>query len=272
MWTATVLATLILCPSAFSAVAKSENVRDWRLPRGTAVKDDGPRTYRFTMEYVNADAKGETLLRQHLTGEYTRGLPDGKVEWNNVTQADAVGPAAPFSAAQKRDFMAAFRYPNRLADTMKPEFFAKFPPMAMAERNLVWDTGMIEYFGQEFFDHLELNTPFHITAQAVDMPFGTFQNRHLVLEWIGRSQRNGKDCAIINFHAFLNPLRIALEGFNMQARSEYWGQIWVAIGSKQIEYGTLHETVVGQMQMGGQSQPQLANVFRSGTLEPMGAR
>jgi hypothetical protein len=270
LW-ATLIASLTLCPLAVGARPGSAATLDWSLPRGTIVKQNRARTYRFTIDYVNADGKGETLLRQHLSGDYTRGLPDGKVEWNNVTQADAVGAAASFGAPQRREFMSAFRYPNRLADTMRPEFFASFPPMAMAERNLVWDTAMIEFFGQEFFDHLELNVPFHVTdAHDVNIPgIGTFQNRDIVLEWIGRSRRDGEDCAVINYHAFLNPLQLALEGMKMQGRSEYWGQIWVAVASKQIEYGTLYETVVGQLQLAGQAQPQVVNVFRSGVFEPV---
>jgi hypothetical protein len=273
LW-ATLIANLTLCSLAAGAQPASAAAPGWSLPRGTTVRQTGARTYRFTIDYVNADGKGETLLRQHLSGDYTRGLPDGKVEWTNVTQADAIGTAASFGAPQRREFMSAFRYTNRLADTMRPEFFASFPPMAMAERNLVWDTAMIEFFGQEFFDHLELNVPFHVTeAHDVNIPsIGTFQNRDIVLEWIGRSRRDGQDCAIINYHAFLNPLQLALEGMKMQGRSEYWGQIWVAVASKQIEYATLYETVVGELQLAGQSQPQVVNVFRSGVLEPVVVR
>ena len=269
-WTM-LIAKLALAPLAVGALAGAAATPEWSLPHGTAVKQSGTRTYRFTIDYVNADGKGEIMQRQHLRGDYTRGLPDGKVEWNNVSQADAVGATEPFGTPQRREFMSPFRYVNRLGDTMKPDFFAGFPPMAMNERNLVWDTGMIEFYGQGFFDHLELNVPFHLSeARDINIPgVGTFQNRDIVLEWIGRSRRNGKDCAVINYHAFLNPLKLAMEGMKMEARSEYWGQIWVAVASKQIEYGTLYETVVGQLQLAGQPQPQVVNVFRSGVLEPV---
>ena len=47
-----------------------------------------------------------------------------------------------------------------LDETMKPDFFKGFPPTAVFERNLVWDTGMLEMFGQEQFEHLKLNAPY----------------------------------------------------------------------------------------------------------------
>src|SRR5580704_4823406 len=101
--------------------------QSWSLPQGTTVKDNGPRTYRFTVEYNTANSKGATMRRQRLTGEYTRGLGGGEVMWKNVAEADADGPTAQFAAPQKRDFMEGFRYQDDLSLTVKPDFFKGFP-------------------------------------------------------------------------------------------------------------------------------------------------
>jgi len=238
------------------------------------VKDAGPRTYRFTVDYNMANTRGEITHRTRLTGDYTRGLPGGEVVWKNVAQADVDGPTAPFAAAQKREFMEGFRYRNDLGGTMKPEFFKAFPPTAVFERNLVWDTGMIEMFGQNFFDHLKLNEPYHSASNDdVIMPdVGTFHNRDVVLTWIGRSMRNGQDCALIRYQAFFNPLEIANGGMTLKGRSDYWGEIWVSLATKQIEYGTLNENVTGEMKLPGQDTTQMINVFRIGTFEPVSAK
>jgi hypothetical protein len=259
---------------AQTLLAQSLSAQTWNLPQGTAVKDDGSRTYRFTVDYNTANTKGEIVRRQRLTGEYTRGLGDGEVMWKNVAQAEADGATAPFGAAQKRDFMEGFRYRNDLRNTMNPEFFKGFPPTAVYERNLVWDTGMIEVFGQKFFEHLKLNEPYHsITNQDANMPgVGTFHNRDVVLEWIGRSQRNGQDCALITYKAFFNPLEIVNGGMTLKGRSDYWGEIWVSLGTKQIEYGTLYENVAGEMKLPGQDKTQIVNIFRIGRLEPASAK
>jgi hypothetical protein len=253
--------------------AQSSAAPSWSLPQGVATKDAGPRTYRFTVDYQNANAQGAIVHRQRLTGDYTRGLAGGEVQWKNVAQAEADGASGPFGAAQKRDFMEAFRYKNDLGGTMQPEFFKGFPPTAVFERNLVWDTGMIEMFGQGYFEKLKLNEPYHAMAnQDVKMPdMGTFHNRDVVLEWVGRSHRNGQECALIDYRAFLNPLEIATGGVTIRARSDYWGQIWVSLKTKQIEYGTLYEEVLGEMKLPGQDASQALNVFRSGVLEPIAA-
>jgi hypothetical protein len=241
------------------------------LPPGKTVTDNGPRTYRFTVEYTNANTKGDIFRRQRLTADYTRGLPAGDVAWKNVVQEDADGATAPFGVAQKRDFMEGFRYHNDLAATLKPEFFKAFPPAAVFERNLVWDTGMIEDFGQGHFDRLKLNVPLHAgSSDDVNMPgVGVFHNRDIVLEWIGSSQRNGQACALIRFQALLNPVEIMNAGITLKGLSNYWGQIWVSTATRQIEYATINETVVGDLKLAGQDTTMTINVIRSGVLEPV---
>jgi len=245
----------------------------WSLPHGLAVKDAGPRTYKFTVVYNSANNRGEISGRQRFTGEYTRGLPDGEVVWRNVTSATATGETGPFGASQKRDFMEGFRYRNDFETTFSPDFFKGFPATAVMERNLVWDTGMIETFGQRSFDDLRLNEPYHAISGDAPMPgVGVFHNRDVVLEWVGRSLRNGVECAVIEYQAFFNPLEIAMGGMTLNGRSDYWGQIWVSLETKQIEYATLYESVVGDMKLPGQDKPQALNVFRTGILEPVGAK
>jgi hypothetical protein len=251
--------------------AQSPSTQTWDLPHATAVKDAGPRSYHFSVIYYTANRTGEVIHRQQVTGDYTRGLPNGEVQWKNVVDAQVDGATAPFPATPKSDFMEGFRYRNDIGATMSPDFFKSFPPSAIMERNLVWDTGMFEMFGQEFFDQLKLNEPLHIDKdQDVKLPdVGTFRNRDVVLEWVGRSQRNGQDCALIDYHAFFNPVTIAMGGMTMNARSDYWGEIWVSLATKQIEFATLNEEVNGEIKLPGQDAPQLLDVFRIGTFEPV---
>jgi hypothetical protein len=256
------------------ALAQTSEAAPWSLPRDIAVRDSGTRVYRFTVDYQTADPQGAIVHRQRISGEYTRGLAGGEVEWKNVFQSEAEGPSGPFGGAQKRTFMEGLRYRNDLGVTMQPEFFKTFPAAAVVERNLVWDSGMIELFGQGFFEKLKLNEPYHAMAdQNVKMPdVGTFHNRDVILEWVGRSYRNGQDCAVIDYRAFLNPLQVAAGGMTLRARSDYWGQIWVSLKTKQIEYGTLYENVLGDMKLPGQDAPQPLSVFRSGVFEPLVGR
>jgi hypothetical protein len=262
---------IVCAASCLLAQPLRAQIETTELTRIPALKDSAPRTYHFSVDYNNANSIGQIVQRQRVTGDYTRGLPNNEVRWNNVTSATVNGATDPFPAAQKRDFMEGFTYRNAQADTMSPDFFKSFPPTAVMERNLVWDTGMFELFGQNYLDKLHLNVPYHVGAdQDVQMPsVGTFHNRDVVLEWMGRGQRNGQDCALIEYRAFFNPVTIAMGGMNMKARSDYWGQIWVSLATRQVEYATLYEFVSGEMTLPGQTTPQVVSVFRIGTFEPV---
>jgi hypothetical protein len=243
----------------------------WQLPKALAVHDAGPRAYRFTVDYETSNPQGLLVLRQRISGEYTRGLPGGEAAWSRVSQTEAVGATASFGPARISELMQGLRYRNDLSVTMQPDFFKDFPAAAVLERNLIWDTGMIELFGQQYFDRLKLNEPYRaMNAQSVTMPgLGTFHNRQVLLEWVGHSFRHGQECALIDYRAFGNPLDIATGGMSLRARSDYWGQIWVSLKTKQIEYATLYENVAGELRLPGQEHAQPLIVFRSGVFEPL---
>src|SRR5438874_5441746 len=97
----------------------------WTLPRGTAVKEDSPRAYRFTVEYSTSDTRGQVIRRQLISGNYTRGLPGGDHVWSGVSQIDSDGPGAPSGPVQRREFMEGFRYPTDPANgpgSLAPDF------------------------------------------------------------------------------------------------------------------------------------------------------
>ena len=268
VWIGVVGLALAVCSGAWAQPAAGAS---WTLPHDLAVSEVGVRTFRFTVDYQTNNQQGAVVRRQRLSGEYVRGLVGGEVQWKNVRQFDANGANGPFEAAKGRDFMEGFRYKNDLGATMQPEFFKSFPATAVFERNLVWDTGMIELFGQQYFDKLKLNQPHQaMSEQSVQLPgLGSFHNRNVLLEWVGMSLRNGQNCALIDYRAFGNPLDISAGGMTLRARSDYWGQIWVSLKSKQIEYATLYENVSGEFKLPGQDSPQPLSVFRIGTFEPV---
>jgi hypothetical protein len=245
--------------------------KSWKLPQGAKVKDIGPRTYRFTVDYSTADFNGRIIHVQRIKGDYTRGFPNNKAVWENVTSAESAGDAGALQMPQKREFMNGFYYQLNAFNPLAPDFFKGFPETAVNERNLVWDTAMLEEFGQGQFEHLVLNKPYLYSAnQDVFMPgIGIFRNKNVQLTWVGKSHRNNQECALIEYNAYFNPLDIAVGGIALKGRSHYWGQIWVSLDTKQIEYATLFEDVLGEMKLSRDEPPQAINVFRSGIFEPV---
>jgi hypothetical protein len=241
------------------------------LPKDLKLKERSPQQYRFTCDYFQVTPTGDLIRKQRVAAEYARALPGGKVRWSNVTVAEATGYGDAFPAGEKQPYMEGLSY--QLSETrnmLKPEFFAGFPssPTALLAKNLVWDTHMIEQFGQNHLADLKLNQTHRLQSKPEDVPLagaGTFQNRQIELTWIGLSRRNGELCALIQYRAFLNKLDISMGPTQFKGKSSYWGEIWVSLEDKQIEHSTLYEDVL--LEMPDPRGPKLITIFRQGTLE-----
>lgn len=268
-----ILGMLVLV--AASAQIQSREKWNWTLPASPVAKGAGPQTYRFTCDYYYLDTKGNPSRRERVSALYLRDLPEDRVRWTSVEIAESSGSSGNFGPARKCDFMEGFSYARAsLKDMLDAGFFHGFPPTAMFERNLVLDTHMIENFGQDYFSDLKLNIPFHpphsgALSLAGVANSGAFQLKDLQLIWTGISQRNGQECAVIDYRAFLNTLDMKIPGISIVAGSNFWGQIWVSLGTKRIAYGTLNEGVVGEMSVQDQEKPRVVNIFRMGVFEPV---
>lgn len=244
----------------------------WTLPAKPPLKQPAPRTWRVTSEYQVMDLHGAVLSRQRVSALYTR--EGDRARWNQAELAFASGGSSAYSQGQPRAFMEGFTYPQAEAPNMtKAAFLKGFPPEASLERNLIWDTHMFEFFGQNWLGQLQLNEVFAVPpgeASTVDLAgTGTFRNRRIELIWTGQSLRRGRLCAVVDYRAFHNTLDLAVPA-KLKGRSHYWGQIWVSQDTGQLEYATLFEDVLGEISLPGQAIPTMMNVFRTATLEPLG--
>ncbi len=75
--TLSILVRIALLFIALSAVVPVQAQADgkWALPQGLTVKDTGPRTYKFVVDYNSGNSKGEIFQRQRLTGNTLVGCP-----------------------------------------------------------------------------------------------------------------------------------------------------------------------------------------------------
>jgi hypothetical protein len=257
-----------------SSTSRSVEAQMSHLPTDLVLKEDEPQKYKITVDYLQLDTLGNPLGKERVYGDYLRALPDGKVRWNNVRIAKAKKFDQPFPEGENQTYMEGFTYKTaKPAEMLKKEFFPGFPDSEIKTKNLVWDMHMIEQFAWDYFNKLELNQPFAIQSQPEDVPLagaGTFQNRQIVLTWVGLSKRNNETCALIQYQAFMNKFTTSMGKLSFQGRSHYWGDIWVSLKDKQIEHATLFEDVLVEFSLPGQGGKQLINVLRTGTFEKTG--
>lgn len=241
----------------------SEILASETLPQNLVLNDEIQK-YVVTTDHFNTDIFGNFFNKMRVKGEYTRGLRNGKVKWNNVTIATAMQREVEFPAGNPVDYMEDFSY-DISEDMLKPEAFATFGENSAFTKNLIWDMMGIEGFAWSSFEKLKLNVPFADERFNGKMDLagqGSFENKDVQIMWTGISERNGETCAVIEYRTFNNPLEYSGEGMSMKGRSHYWGTIWVSLEDKQIEHAVLYEDVVMEMNLPRQTNKQIMNTTR----------
>ena len=263
------LAMLVLLSTTLSfgqkqtKVDPTEVLKSEVLPQSLQLNDELQK-FVVTTDHFNFDMFGNFFNKQRIQGEYTRGLGNGQVKWNNVTMAFSMQKDGDFPVGNKIDYMEDFSY-SPSEDMLHSDKFKNFGENSAFTKNLVWDMLGIEGFAWSAWDKLKLNVPYSATNFNGKMDLagqGSFENKDMQLTWTGITVMNGELCALIDYRTFDNPVDYAAEGMSMKGRSHYWGTIWVSLEDKQIEHAVLYEDVMMEMLLPGQTTKQILDARR----------
>ncbi|KPK84179.1 MAG: hypothetical protein AMS27_10650 [Bacteroides sp. SM23_62_1] len=240
------------------------------LPSDLELKETVPQKYLMTAVYYNKDIYGNFSDKTRVRGEYTRGLDNGNVRWNNVRIAYSNQLDGVFPEGQLQEYMEDFLY-KPSEEIVSESTFADWPannPNDFNSKNLVWDMMALEAFAWEFFDSVKLNhyyAPSVLKAKVDLAGTGYFENKNIQLNWSGITKMNGELCAVIQFLAMDNPLEINTEINGMEiaikGRSHYWGNVLVSLEDRQIEDAIMYEDVVMKLKIPG-IQDNIVNTTR----------
>jgi hypothetical protein len=240
-----------------------------KLPTDLKRNKEIKQKYLITTDYNDYDMFGNFLNKIRVTAEYTTGLKQGFVQWNNVKVFNWDHTKQNLGPAEKQDFMEGFKYiPSE--KMLDPKSFKNFPPNSVRLKNLVWDMIGFESFAWEYFDSLQLNKTFVAKSSNRELNLagsGTFENKNIQLSWIGITKMNQEICAIIEFTALNNPLNMNNDFVKIKGRSHYWGKIYVSLKDKQIEFASLYEDVVMDVKFANQEKSQKVDTIRKITVD-----
>ncbi len=219
-----------------------------------------PQTYRLDYHLFNRDVTGATQSRTHITGVYTRRLEDGRMRWNDVEIAGAVGPDAALPPGVPLAAMEGFEY-GLNEEIVRESLYERFTDEDIKHlaKSMVWDGAMVEMLDLLLvtFGALRPNE-FARVAELEDFDvqmgdWGSLKMRDLRVKWSGVSVMNGEPCAIVLYQSFSNPV----DAGPVKGRSCYWGQFWVSCEDGEIECLTLNEDVILEMPTGADSSTLL---------------
>jgi len=225
------------------------------LPRDLVPDSTVVRCYEMVTEYQDYDLKGNFQRKTRITADYTSGLENGTtVCWNNVFLAQTYEEYADFSMGTKQELMEGFSYAPA-GNIESATFFDAIPGAGIMHKNLVWDMVAIEGFAYWYWDDLRMNVEYK--AGSLNAPVdlageGTFTNKDIRIQWIGITVINGEICAIIKYYTMNNLLNVKTGDISVTGRSHYWGEVYVSLQDKEIEFATLFEDVITEVIMPGQ--------------------
>ena len=267
----TVVGAVVAFAGMSPAVERAEWIEDYLGAFPAAVSDGSgePQSYRLEYHLFNRDVTGATRNRIHVTGVYTRSLEDGRMRWNDVEIAGAVGPDAALPPGAPLAAMEGFEY-GLSEEIVQESLYERFTDEDTRQlaKSMVWDGAMVEMFDLllETFGLLRPNE-FARVAELEDFDvqmgsWGSLKMRDLRVKWSGVSVMNGEPCAVVLYQSFSNPV----DAGPVRGRSCYWGQFWLSCEDGEIECLTLNEDVILEMPTGADSSA-LLNVQREVRFE-----
>lgn len=206
--------------------------------------------YDVTLKWQNLDAiSGSKINCNVVKASYTVGLDNDYVGWENVSLAQIDD----FKQAQYDgiDLPSFNEFSYKAVDTafLNEEFYKKIP----AEQRdlakwLVSDAMQMQGLAWYVFDSLAFNKEFYpVLLENNEVTFENwviFSNRYQKLMWSGITRHNDEICAIVKFESSYNPLHIDNEQMQVKGRSLYYGEMWISLTDKQVEYAVMFEDVV----------------------------
>lgn len=263
------LASLMTCPGLLFS-QKTIEVKNFseKLPN-IQLEEKVPQKYTIVIDNHNYDIYGNFHGKSRVTGEYTRGLKNNSVKWNNVRIAHSQNINELLSKGEKQKDMENFSYVVSEAIT-NGTFLKINPETDIQVKTLMWDMFTFEVFAWNFWDSITLNVEYsssEINSEVQIEGLGTIENKDMRITWTGITKKNGKLCAIIKYIALNNPLEFDMNTTEIKGSTHYWGNIYVSLTDKQIEYGELHEILLMDIITNGQMPGKKAYSIRNISLE-----
>lgn len=243
------------------------------LPKDLEVDKSTSQTYRMTTDYFDYDLQANFIKKARVIGNFTCFLQGDSIKCNDVFISESNQLNEPFPGGVKQLAFENFMYLQSPA-VLEKKFFSEIPNIDFRLKNHIWDFLSFDVFVYPHWNSLKLNTVFkanNFDGEVNMANDGIFENKEIQLKWIGITQFNNEQCAIIKYPQMNGKLNLDLENINMIGRSHYWGEIYVSFKSKQIEYANLTEDVITDVLFKGQDNRFKGYTVRKIKLEKHGS-
>lgn len=262
------MSLLIIAPCVSNGHGDKSIIKKYLKELSPVPADDAQQKYRMTAVYTNRDLYGKFIDKTKVSGDYTRGLGNGFVKWNDVNISESNKFQDPFPKGEKQEYMENIKYvpsPKMLEADAYKDFPAS--PKSVFAKNLIWDMMAIEGFAWDNTDSLKLNKSYRIPEIKGEFKMadiGTYAHTEIQLCWTGISAIDDELCAVIEYRAIDNKIEMSLVGFKTKGTEQYWGTIWVSLKTWSIESAVMYGGTMQEIEVTG-----MTNKFHVKTIREL---
>lgn len=243
--------------------AQSNNLEKYFKSLPNLKTDKGkPLFYQLTIEWKNRDYDGKLINHNIAVGKLTKDLDNNS--WSDVTLTSISDNSR---SEKKLIELEGLNYRITGDNFTKPDFYKDFPQTQVELIHwFVQDQVAFDVYGLMYFDSLELNKPFYPeffrNHKGIIEKYINFNTQNLNITWTGISKRNNEICALIHYQGLYNPIDADNDAMKLNGRSTFWGDIWVSLSDKQIEYATMNEDLIFKIHLKANNLDQRINLQR----------
>ncbi len=223
--------------------------------------------YDVTLKWQNIDPINGTKFNCNAVNASYITLPNDSVAWNNVTLAQISDFQQTVFSGSPLPSFNGFSYKINATNFLNDQFYHSISPEQRdLAKWLVSDAIQMQGLARYIFDSLSFNKPFSPSfLKNYDITFNdwvTFTSRYQKLTWTGITKYNNQVCAIIKFESLYNPLKVDNSQMSVMGRSLYYGELWISLSDKQVEYAAMTEDVIMKLKSSAFPDEQLIELQR----------
>jgi len=206
--------------------------------------------YDVRLKWQNLDAlNGNAFNCNMLMAQFILDPPNNKARWQDAR----LGTTDNFRDEPARTVslpaLDGFEYEPFDTDFLQEDFYEEIPPeLRDLARWMVSDAIQMQGLAGYFLDSLKFGkvfTPDLLVDYDVEFQnWVSFSSRYQELTWSAITKYNDEVCAVIKFESGYNPVSAEAPGMSFKGRSLYYGEMWVSLHDRQLEYAIMFEDVV----------------------------
>ncbi len=229
--------------------------------------------YEVTLKWQNLDALNGTTFNCNVVLANLTVDPENNItRWQDARLASIGDFREEPENTVSLSALDGFEYESFTDDFLQEDFFDDIAPeLRDLAKWLVSDAMQMQGLAVYVMDSLTFGQEFiPVLLEDYEIEFQnwvSFSSRYQELKWSAITKHNDEVCAVIKFESEYNPVSAETPAMSFKGRSLYYGEMWVSLHDKQLEYAIMFEDVIMKLESDAFPGGQLIDLQREIVFE-----